>query len=175
MISKLCSKCDIEKSIENFHKRAAIKSGYRSECKSCGCDRRRKYHKNNREVSIEASNKWKRENKNKVKDYSKRYSVENKDKIKLYRSSNLDKSRRTCAKRRAAKLKATPNWGELNSFIIEEAYSLAKIRKKLSNFQWHVDHIVPLKPRSRKVCGLHVGINLQVIPWKDNLLKSDKI
>ncbi len=77
-----------------------------------------------------------------------------------------------CARRVAAKLKATPAWA--NHFFIEEIYDLAYRRNKClsGGVRWQVDHIVPLQ--SKKVCGLHVEHNLRVIPAKDNLLKSNK-
>jgi hypothetical protein len=74
------------------------------------------------------------------------------------------------AKRNAAKLKATPKWA--NHFFIEEAYQLAALRTKITGFQWHVDHIVPLQ--SKLVCGLHVEHNLRVIPAMENQKKFNK-
>lgn len=74
------------------------------------------------------------------------------------------------AKRRAAQLRATPAWA--NAFFIEEAYDLAQLRTKATDFKWHVDHIVPLL--SKSVCGLHVENNLRVIPARHNQSKSNR-
>lgn len=76
-------------------------------------------------------------------------------------------------KRRAALMQRTPKWLTDDDFwIIEQAYELATLRSKMLGFSWHVDHIIPL--RGKKVSGLHVPINLQVIPSKDNLKKHSK-
>ena len=76
-------------------------------------------------------------------------------------------------KRQAAKLNRTPKWLTADDFfMIEEAYHLAKLRTELTGISWHVDHILPLQ--GRKVSGLHVPANLQVIPAKINLHKSNK-
>lgn len=73
------------------------------------------------------------------------------------------------AARRAAKLKASPEWSI--KFFVEEAYDLAAKRTQITGFEWHVDHIVPLQ--HPLVCGLHSHTNIQVIPAKSNLAKGN--
>jgi hypothetical protein len=76
------------------------------------------------------------------------------------------------AKRRAAKQKATPVWlSKDDVFLMQEIYSLARLRTKISKTAWEVDHIVPLS--NPKVCGLHVPWNLQVIPLIENRKKRN--
>lgn len=76
-------------------------------------------------------------------------------------------------KRQIAKLNRTPKWLSPDDlFIIEEAYHLAKLRTELTSIPYHVDHILPLQGKT--VSGLHVPTNLQVIPAKENLKKSNR-
>ena len=58
-------------------------------------------------------------------------------------------------------------------WMIEQAYELSALRTKIFGFKWHVDHIIPL--RGRNVSGLHVPLNLQVIPGVINQTKSNKL
>jgi hypothetical protein len=74
------------------------------------------------------------------------------------------------AHRRALKRGAMPKWA--NRFFIDEAYALARLRTKITNLQWDVDHIVPLK--HPLVCGLHVEHNLQLIPKSLNSAKGNR-
>jgi hypothetical protein len=67
------------------------------------------------------------------------------------------------ALRRAKKLQACPSWSNLAE--IEDIY-------KNRPPGHHVDHIIPLT--NKWVCGLHVPNNLQYLPAKDNLEKSNK-
>lgn len=65
---------------------------------------------------------------------------------------------------RISKLNAFPPWGsksQIDDFILScpEGY--------------HVDHILPLKGKS--VCGLHVLENLQYLPARENMQKSNRI
>jgi 5-methylcytosine-specific restriction endonuclease McrA len=62
---------------------------------------------------------------------------------------------------------ATPPW--LNQVQIEEMRSIYLAAKPGE----HVDHIVPLK--SNLVCGLHVPWNLQILPERVNLQKSNNM
>ena len=92
-----------------------------------------------------------------------------------WRRKNLEKARilsaYCSAKRKAAKIRATPSW--CIDFIIREAYQLAANRTKIFGFAWHVDHIVPLQ--NKIVCGLHAHTNIQVIPKLVNLKKGNSI
>lgn len=103
----------------------------------------------------------------KYKRQSKIYRLKNAEKINAYhRQHYLDfpeKYFANNAKRRAAKIRATVKWADLEK--INQFYS-----KKPDGF--HVDHIIPLK--HKLVCGLHNEFNLQYLPEKDNLAKSNK-
>jgi hypothetical protein len=65
---------------------------------------------------------------------------------------------------------ATPSW--VNQEEIARFYAGARKMTERTGTEYHVDHIVPL--RGRRVCGLHVPWNLQVIPAIENLEKSRK-
>jgi hypothetical protein len=84
---------------------------------------------------------------------------------KTYYKNNRAKFVARCAKRRAAKAHATPEWADLKA--------IAKVYRVAAAKPGHVvDHIVPL--RGRNVCGLHVEWNLQVITAKANRQKFNK-
>ena len=76
--------------------------------------------------------------------------------------ANRDKRRASTAKRKAAKIRATPRWADL---------------KRIAAFYANVpdghdvDHIVPLV--SPLVCGLHCEANLQYLPSSENQSKRN--
>jgi hypothetical protein len=71
-------------------------------------------------------------------------------------------------------MQRTPSWLTEDDFwMMEQAYELAILRSNITGFAWHVDHIYPLQ--GKDVSGLHVPLNLQVIPWRDNLFKANKL
>lgn len=73
-------------------------------------------------------------------------------------------------KRRRSLHNATMWWA--NQDLIMEIYNLAQLRTAVTGIPWEVDHIIPIKhPR---VCGLHVELNLQVIPRLFNGRKKNK-
>ena len=59
---------------------------------------------------------------------------------------------------------------ELDELVFIEAVDLREKRNKITGFNWHVDHIVPLN--HKKACGLHNAFNLQVVPAFWNVKKS---
>lgn len=105
------------------------------------------------------------------------YREENRTQIrqnaKKWREENKGKKNTDTAKRRAAKLQRIPKWltkeekGRISCY-----YQLAAMRTRESGFDWHVDHIVPL--RGDSVSGLHVPWNLRVIPAQENMSKGNR-
>jgi len=83
---------------------------------------------------------------------------------------NKDKRRATSAKRKAARLQATPAWADHSAIAL--VYAEAMRKQEETGVRQHVDHIVPLQ--SRLVCGLHVAANLQVIEGADNEGKRNR-
>lgn len=67
------------------------------------------------------------------------------------------------AKRRAARLNATPSWGQ---------DGIAEVYLEANSFGLTVDHIVPLQ--GKLVCGLHVWDNLQLLTASANNFKRHK-
>lgn len=61
------------------------------------------------------------------------------------------------------------NASDFDRFALIEAMKLARLRKKLSGFSWHVDHIVPVSKG-----GDGSFSNIQVVPAKWNRRKSNK-
>ena len=108
-MNKRCTKCNIEKTIDEYNKAGKKKNGdikYRSDCKSCQKQRyqynkekilikKKKHYEQNKDKLNEKSKKYEQENKEKILIKSKRYYQENKDKInekhKQHYQQNKDK------------------------------------------------------------------------------------
>lgn len=107
------------------------------------------------------------------REWASRNSEYCKNQIKEYRTRNPGWMPSQCAKRRSRKLNATPGWlTEDDYWWIEEVYHLAAIRTKATGVKWVVDHIIPLQ--GKRVCGLHVPLNLQIITESENSKKGNK-
>lgn len=72
---------------------------------------------------------------------------------------------------RAQTRRATPSWADMNA--IKAVYKEARRMTQLTGEQYVVDHIVP--KMSDRVCGLHVPWNLQVLHWKSNAVKGNRL
>lgn len=137
----------------------------------------REWYLRNRELTIQRAREWELANPEKAAAKKEKWREENRDKHNAinreWNKANKPKKAALESKRRAALLQRTPKWlTEDDLWIIEQAFELAALRTKMLGFPWHVDHIIPLQ--GRKVSGLHVPTNIQVIPGTENVKKHNK-
>jgi hypothetical protein len=137
---------------------------------------RKEWYERNKELTKQRAREWATANPDKRAQSIKKWREENRDQHNAvnrdWNARNKPKKAALEAKRRAAILQRTPNWlTDDDLWIIEEAYDLAALRTQTFGFAWHVDHVIPLQ--GRKVSGLHVPENLQVIPGSDNVKKHN--
>jgi len=130
---------------ENHQKRMEYKDAYTKANPEKAARWRANQYQKNREERIAAAVQWQRDNPDKV-------------------------NART-ARRRAAKLKATPPWVDHDT--ITAVYIEAAKLTLETGIPHDVDHIVPLQGKT--VCGLHVPWNLRAIPAHENRRKSNKL
>lgn len=75
------------------------------------------------------------------------------------------------AKRKAAKIQATPPWADYEE--VQGIYAMADSVSRIAGVKFSVDHYVPL--RGKTVCGLHCEANLQIILLIDNIAKGNSV
>lgn len=108
----------------------------------------------------EAVRKWREENPDKVRIQRAGYGAV----VSEWRKKNPGKYTAQSAKRRSAKLRATPAWADMNA--------ITSIYQRAASLNMTVDHIVPLQ--GRNVCGLHVEYNLQLLTKLENSRKNNR-
>jgi hypothetical protein len=192
---KKCSVCGVEKELFAFYKRASSPDGLRNNCKACHIaanstryyanhEANKEWHRKHHQKKLEANPNWSAEyyakNKDRLSAYdAEYYRTKNKEKrlaqVKQWVAKNRGRANANKKAYKVAKIQACPPWVREDAdlmWMMAEAYELAVMRTDMLGFPWHVDHIVPL--RGKKVSGLHTPWNLQVIPGKENMSKSNK-
>lgn len=173
----LC-KCSCAAQTERVVLASALTSGHST---SCGCVRteataaRMTTHGLSRTKEYHSA--YAREHRDEVAAAKKRYLESHREehnaRVRAYRARNLDTIRGYTAARRARKLQATPPWDqEKTKQVFLELTKQAKELYEQTGVEYHIDHIIPLK--GRKISGLHVWNNLQLLPASANISKGNK-
>lgn len=169
---KVCTRCrkKLEKTIENFPYRNKERGWFSSWCHTCHAEHYQiPVIKEQRLLSQKVYRAKKVKFCTKCRETERAFG-------KRYCEACAKETRREIKRREKALMKdrlkkAMPKWA--NTFFIQEIYALARLRTKLFDLIFHVDHIIPL--RGKLVCGLHVENNLQILPEKENLRKSNHL
>ncbi len=147
IISKICSKCNVEKKLNQFQSDKQGKWGLRSYCRNCRYEYEKKYRDKNKTKKAQYIKQWKINNSGTVTSWA--------------------------AKRRANKLNATPSWlTEEQLRDIKLFYAKSTQLQQVTGIKHHVDHIIPLQ--GKNVSGLHVPWNLQILTATENLKKGNR-
>lgn len=172
-MSKECTRCKATKPKVDFPRNKRYRDGFGSWCKQCHKERGSEWAKENRERLNEKAAHWRANNPEKQREISRKHHNKNKASRAEYNAArgkaNKDKRRATAAKRKAAKLQATPVWADLKA--IARIYKEAMRVQTSTGCRMHVDHTIPLQ--SNIVCGLHCEANLRIIPGDENEAKKN--
>lgn len=160
--------------MSEFKPDGRYKRGFTSWCHECHRERNREWYKENKKRQNKKAEKWRKANPEKARDIWNRFHERHKEKRADQHADwarrNRDKRNATSARRKAAKLRATPKW--VNWKKVRAIYTQAKRLQDFTGVPMHVDHIVPLQ--GENVCGLHWEGNLQIIPASENCAKFNK-
>jgi hypothetical protein len=119
------------------------------------------YQSKNREKISQRNRDWRRSR------IGKELAREKANRVKL-----RDYFRGQCQKRRAAKQQRIPAWfSTADSSAIRSMHRECNDLEELTGIKFHVDHVIPLC--GQLVSGLHIPINLRVIPYYMNLQKGN--
>lgn len=87
-ITKLCTKCGLDKPIEQFDHQKGTKDGYKYYCKACCKIIAKEHYLASKPKVIKAVRKWQWKNRRKVKGYKKAYN----DRVKNKLAENLQQA-----------------------------------------------------------------------------------
>lgn len=178
-LTKVCSRCGIEKSLADFVKDDKCKDGRKNPCESCRKEYRKNYYRLNSLAARDRGEDYRAANKEEIKAKKSKYREENREKLRekqrdYYNEDKLknperwsDKERKEILKRQTLELTREQR-REITYF-----YSLRDALTFSTGTAHHVDHIIPLK--GKNFSGLHVPWNLQVITAEENLQKGNRL
>lgn len=188
METKICSKCNNEKELDNFRKDITKKDGLRPDCKKCVQEFERKRREKFPNMMSSKLNNFYSQNPEKRKEYRKNYKKRKQEQRKERRKVDpifvivnnvrcriykyLTKHNVTKRSRTFSIVGCSPL--ELKEYI--ENKFMDGMTWENRNL-WHIDHIIPLSSAKseKELYGLCHYTNLQPLWAEDNIRKGNKV
>lgn len=127
----------------------------------------------NRERVRQTHQEWRNNNREHHRNRQRNYAKAHPEQVRESRRRDFKKNHGShlakLARRRAARIRATPKWVERS--LVNEVYKKCAEITKSTGIIHEVDHIVPLK--SKHVCGLHYPPNFRIITREENRIKKN--
>ena len=161
--------------VKNPEKASAIEKRYAKKNAEQRNAKSKEWRIANPERCAENAKLWAKLNPEKVKASAikagKAWQKRNPEYLKEHYKANKQRYVAARARRRAAQESATPAWlTSIDKAMIQEMYDVSAARFVQTGIKHHVDHIVPIN--GKKISGMHVPWNLQVITAHENLSKG---
>jgi Uri superfamily endonuclease len=176
---RVCSKCKVEKSLEEFNRCSAIKVGYRYDCKKCCSAIKKIWYENNADKVIKYAKKYKLLHPGRAAETQKaRYDIDISFKLAKLLRARINRA-------------IFKNIGDSNSAVRDLGCTISELKQHLESkfepgmtwdnwgkYGWHIDHIRPLSKfdladRVQFLKACHYA-NLQPLWAIDNLRKGSK-
>jgi len=123
-MKKVCSKCKVEKNLNEYAKRKDSKDGYRNDCILCQKKIKDKWYLNNRKKLLKRFKEWRVNNKDEKKQLDANYRKNNKDKIKIIHKKWSERNIKHLKEYRS-------NWYKKKNSIDTQFNLKRKIRKRI--------------------------------------------
>lgn len=177
METKICSKCGIDKPLNDYYKNKARKDGVSTYCILC----QKEYFKKPERIEYERKRTNKRRKTKEYKEYQVQYQMKlNKKKYNEDIQFRLMKRMRNNINKYITRKQKTTSQiiGCSSLDLIKHLESQFLPDMSWDNYgEWHIDHIIPQSSAKteEEVYKLNHYTNLQPLWAEDNLRKSDKI
>jgi hypothetical protein len=191
-MKKICTICNQEKNIEEFHKSKSSNDGFRCDCKNCRSIERKEYNKKNKEKNKEYKKKYYSLNKDNIKVYNNEWSKKNpkyqgeyqkermkndpifhiSQKLRARLRDYLKKNNITKKNKTFTIIGCSPE--DLKKYLEKKFYEgMSWDNRNL----WDIDHIIPLSSAKKieDIEKLSHYTNLQPLWRIENLKKGSKI
>ena len=203
MLTKVCTICAVEKSVDEYYKKRGNRYGVATVCKCCEGERVTAQYLANKEKVLEQRKAYYRANKEALLERGKAYHAVHRDAVlrqkKAYRQANkgtiaqqkkayYEANKEAIAAKKSAHQKANPHiFNALNAkrkatklqatptWADSEAIKGMYQLAAVFNRTGMNLHVDHIVPlQSDLVCGLHCESNLQLMPASDNISKSNR-
>lgn len=142
--TKVCSKCNIEKTFTEFHKSKSGKYGLRSDCKICSAEYKKNWYENNKERHLEYNKIWRENNKERHLKNSKIWYENNKNRClesnKIWYENNreryLESNKIWYENNRESHLESMKIWRETNSDKVRAINAKRRSKKLKATPVW---------------------------------------
>jgi hypothetical protein len=166
IITKICTKCKIERNIDKFSKNKLKKSGFSDQCKLCQKDhydknrieilhKKKEYSLNNNVLLAEKSKKYRQENKHSISERAREKRINNPKKIyekqKKYRENNKQKVLKRNQEYRKNNLEKVNNY--YNEYRLINAIKIKKQKQEYVKKRMEKDVVFSIRIKVKTLIG----------------------